>query len=331
MDKPQAIVWIPVISAAVFFAYIEWNFFAISSIIVGFLLTIAEYPPHYDLKKAYWHDKDWVMWAIKKDVHNFKYADPTLKRDEEIIFYALKKSPFVYTYLEEDFKQEYFIKKILKKKILILDLLRIDNSPLLNDKKFILYAIEHGHAYGAYACASEELKKDSLIIANALEADPRVLLLLDPEKRNDKKNALKLVSSKGLRLEKMHPELQNDRDVVLAAINNDPDAYCFASEELQYDKEIIHTVIFSDGYRSGYFLLPKDLRADKNLAIAAVKRDAINLFYASPKLRRDEQLRKLYEEGRGYPYEESSRDSWMDNAHWGIFPLNKELDPKEYK
>ncbi|MDA9644490.1 DUF4116 domain-containing protein [Pseudomonadota bacterium] len=307
MEKYQAIVWVPVIGIATFFAVLGWDFFAVVVIVIGLLLTEADYPPHSDLKETNWDDKEWVKWALSKDAHNYKYVDSSLQTDKDIIFFALKKDSYIYNYLPDYLKHENFIKEILKKKINI--------SPLLNNKEFILYAIKHGHAYTAFFCASEELQNDPSIISKALESDPNVLMQLDEDMKDDKENAIKVVSKNGENLEHMHENMKNDKDVVLAAIDQDVDAYRFASESLKYDDKVIKAAIFSDENRSGFYIFPKDLRSNKKIVVMAMQKNSYNLYYASPELRRDKDLKRLYKEANDYSYTEENRKRWMQDAH----------------
>jgi len=315
MDNFQAIVWVPAIGLATFFAVLEWNFLAVIVIVIGLLLTAADYPPHFELKKTHWDDKEWVKWAIHKDALNYKYADASLQRDEEIIFLALKNNSFVYMHLPDYLKNETFIKKILKKKINIFTFIQDQQPTLLSNKKFILYAIEQDHAYAAFSYASEELQNDPLIISQALKSDPDVLMQLDEDMKDNKEIAMKIVSKSGNSLEQMHENIRNDKDVVLAAINQNVDAYFFASESLKYDDEVIEAAIFSDEYRSGFYNFPKALRSDKKIVTMAMKKHSYALYYASPKLRRDRDLKRLYEEANNYSYSEEMRERWMQDAH----------------
>lgn len=54
----------------------------------------------------------------------------------------------------------------------------------------------------------------------------------------DKEEALKMVGQDGMNLRLVSEELQNDREVVLAAIQNTPYAFQFASDALQKDEAL---------------------------------------------------------------------------------------------
>ena len=62
-------------------------------------------------------------------------------------------------------------------------------------------------------------------------------------------------------------ELSNDKDIVLAAIKNDPRAFEFAGSRMKNDKEVV---------------------------LEAIKNDTGVLRYASESLQKDEDIKKLY-------------------------------------
>lgn len=328
MDNLKPYVWIPGTCLAIFFVIEDSIALSLLVLISCFVLQEVDLIKHAKLKNADWGDKEWVLWALKKDPRNYQYADLSLQRDEEIIFFALQKDSYVFGYLPKDLKaDEQLIRRIIKKQIFMFNWLIWDKSPLLLDQDFLMYAIENNYAYVAFNHAPENLKKDPLFIAKALESDPEVLLLLDDDLSNNKEVAIRAVAIEGLNIKDLHPDLRGDKDVVLAAIKQDLDAYSFASKSLQYDSQIINAVLYSDEHRNGFHLLPEDLRADKKIATKAVTRNYYNLYYATPKLRKDKDLREIYEiQSNGSKYDEKLRNDWLRDAR--SFRI---IDDRDYK
>ena len=93
--------------------------------------------------------------------------------------------------------------------------------------------------------------------------------------RNDKEVMLKIVSKSSRSLIHASAELKNDRDVVLAAIQNKqpcaPLAIQHASKKLQGDKKIARAVLGHGHGIKALRLLPRSLQHDCNLVLQAIQ------------------------------------------------------------
>ena len=100
------------------------------------------------------------------------------------------------------------------------------------------------------------------------------------------------------------PELQADREVVLAAVQQNGEAFHYAAEELQADREVVLAAVQQYGYYSSPYWVLKyaspELRADRKVVLAAVQQDGRALAHASPELRadRDVVLAAVQQDGR---------------------------------
>ena len=68
-------------------------------------------------------------------------------------------------------------------------------------------------------------------------------------------------------LKNASPELQADREVVLAAVRQNGWVLCYASTELRADREVVLAAVQQDG-RALEFASP-ELRADREVVLAA--------------------------------------------------------------
>jgi len=64
----------------------------------------------------------------------------------------------------------------------------------------------------------------------------------------EKQAALEAVKEDGMNLRLVSEDLQNDKDVVLAAMANNTNAFQFASQKLQKDEELASQVEKNDSY-----------------------------------------------------------------------------------
>ena len=121
----------------------------------------------------------------------------------------------------------------------------------------------------------------------------------------NKEDALRVVIEDGWRLVECSPELQADREVVLAALSNnrvDGFALKYASEGLRHDREVVLTAVRQSGYALQY--ASAELKADREFILEAVSNNSYALKYASEGLRndRDVVLAAVRQEGNALRY-----------------------------
>lgn len=83
-------------------------------------------------------------------------------------------------------------------------------------------------------------------------------------------------------------EYENDKDVMLAAVNIDGNALEHASEELKCDKDIVQAAVSNDGYALQY--ASEELKNDRDIVLAAVSNNGCTLQYASRELKADKKI-----------------------------------------
>ena len=90
---------------------------------------------------------------------------------------------------------------------------------------------------------------------------------------NDKEDVIKVVSEYAFELVNASDELKADREIVLAAVQNDTYgmALQYASKELKADREIVLTAVQKKSYPSALVYASEDLRADREIVLAAVQ------------------------------------------------------------
>lgn len=83
------------------------------------------------------------------------------------------------------------------------------------------------------------------------------------EFKNDKDVVLAAVQNYGLSLRYASDSMKSNKDIVLKAVRQNGRALFFSSNEMKNDKEIVLEAIKNDGY--AYLAIPEKLKKDKNI------------------------------------------------------------------
>ena len=118
---------------------------------------------------------------------------------------------------------------------------------------------------------------------------------LHPDLQNDKEVVLQAVKARGassasssLALEFASEALRNDKEVVLTAVRYNAHALRFASETLKGDKEVVREAMQKNF--TAYQYASEDLRNDKEFAIEVIKKSARPFEFVSRELKKDKEF-----------------------------------------
>ena len=121
--------------------------------------------------------------------------------------------------------------------------------------------------------------------------------ILDKEQLADKEFILDLYKRGAdinqLPLNKVSKELRADREVVIAAVKQEPLQLKWAQKSLRGDKEVVMAVVSVYGSQLGD--ASDSLRADKEVVLAAVENDSWALEYVDKSLQKDPDIIKAAE------------------------------------
>ena len=104
----------------------------------------------------------------------------------------------------------------------------------------------------------------------------------------------------------------SDREVVLAAVQQNGDALYYASTELQADREIVLAAV--QQYGDALKHASAELRADRNFVLAAVQQYGRALSWASAELRADREVALAAVQKNGGALEHASAELQRDDA-----------------
>ena len=227
-------------------------------------------------------DKNMILTAINASGTNFKYASDRLKNDKEVVLAAIRNCIYALKYASNNLKKdkEVLLESVRKNGMTIVYALAEVRSDL-NYKDVAIEAIKQNEKVFLYL--KDPLKSDPEIISYLSEkilarrekeildnarVEERLQDSVEREKalaREKVKNnlekikAIQVVRYNGLAL-KNFPELNNDEEVVEAAVRANGRALEFASERLK-DNERIALLAVSEDIRAFDFVSPR-LKAD---------------------------------------------------------------------
>lgn len=146
------------------------------------------------------------------------------------------------------------------------------------------------------------LPQDRKFILDALRKQWMVLKYADKELQNEKEIVLAAVKSGGWAYFYASEEMQKDRDVALEAVKQNWRVLKRLARKLRADKEIAAAAISQDWHAMKYF--PQDIQNDHSLAMQAVRQSWQSFQFLPQKLkgRRDLAHEAVMQDWRAYPF-----------------------------
>ena len=219
-------------------------------------------------------DREIVMGAVKLHGEALRHASAELRGDREIVTEALMHD-------EEGLS------------FLFCNLLRIVSAELQRDREVVTVAVKQNGLALCYA--STELKGDREISTLAVRQNGRALQYASVELKGDRAIVTEAVTQDGSALQYASAELRSDFSIGLVAIQSNGKALQYASEAVRSDRRCV-LMAFKNGADEigwGSFLgqyVSEDLRADKDVALAAVERSGENISVVPAALRSDRKI-----------------------------------------
>lgn len=104
-------------------------------------------------------------------------------------------------------------------------------------------------------------------------------------------------------LSSLSPKLRNDMEVIVEAVKQNGDNYCFAGRKIKNNKELVLDIIKNYNIENiSIFIhsLPFNLKNDKDIALEIVKKDGICLKLFDDEIKNDKKI--VYEACKNDPY-----------------------------
>lgn len=186
-------------------------------------------------------DKDIVMAAVSRNGYSLEYASPRLQSDEEVVFAAMMKEGGPLEYADPKFcTDDEFLERLIDdgysfgfairltkyrsvKKIALATVSKQGNAleyldpELQKDREIVLAAV--ANYGGALEYAHPDLREDREIVEVAVKSGPTVCLkYVGDSLSRDKQITLDAIRHMGESVTYIHPDLQTDRDIIIAGI-----------------------------------------------------------------------------------------------------------------
>ena len=155
------------------------------------------------------------------------------------------------------------------------------DASLLDDLNVIKHFVDLDCTMLRYA--SHRLRNDAALLRRALAKYNAFDKFAFDELQDCRDVALAAVSRSGISLQIMSPELQDCRDVVIAAVTRDGSALAFASPEMQGCRDVVLAAIAQTGWALQY--ASHEMQGRRDVVFAAVSQAGGALRYASCELR----------------------------------------------
>lgn len=223
-------------------------------------------------------DKIFILAAIEKDGTIYQFASDQLKQDSDI-----KEACWSFWYRNIEIVAENHASSLDWEDNLDRD--EIDLPPLFlrSDKNFMLQVINKWDSRAAYTLGSSKTRSDEEVIHAALARDPSMWYAIPNAQAADENTLITLFKAfKSLKeidqLDTFFDFCEEDLIETLEGSN------------LMNEKEFVMELIALDGCQHAIYNASRSLRADKEVALVAVRNDPSALLYVDPILSDDPDL-----------------------------------------
>eukprot|EP00929_Paragymnodinium_shiwhaense_P119469 TRINITY_DN91374_c0_g1_i1.p1 TRINITY_DN91374_c0_g1~~TRINITY_DN91374_c0_g1_i1.p1 ORF type:complete len:498 (+),score=103.69 TRINITY_DN91374_c0_g1_i1:67-1560(+) len=239
-----------------------------------------------------WADEEVMMAAVLQDPSLFQKAPASLKANRELARHVLATHGRMYCYCSAELKadRELVLLAARSSRSLLPSL----HERFLGDREVVALCLEqfdpmcamsysNPFDFGMLSC---ELREDPEILASGLRLTRSALQYAGREQVWEK------VREDGLYLKWAPVGLKKDPQLVEVAIRGNGSAFEFADAALRSEKHLLHLAISSCSAGSADQLqfASKELRADRDLVLACVKKWPCCLEFAAPHLRHDREI-----------------------------------------
>ena len=234
-----------------------------------------------------------VMAAVKAKGVALAHASKELQNDKEIVLEAVKQDADAFKFASKELKwdKEVFLTIKMRGRASALE---FASSEIQDEKELVITALEDDGI--ALKHASTKIQNDKKFIM-ALLVDPvrvnywtisNLFNYVSKELQDDKEITMAAIKKDGSALKHASKKLKNNREVVIAAVEESGWTLKYVSKELQADKEVVMAAVKHRGISLQY--VSKELQADKEVVMAAVKQYGLALQYASKELQADKDI-----------------------------------------
>ena len=272
-------------------------------------------------------DKEILEYALACSKNRFDFSCIDTK-DKEVMSFIASKNGLLLKYADESLKKDSDVATIaLKQNMAAINYVA---DEIKDNKEIMLKAVNQNPAIIRYV--SERLTNDKDIAMTAIRKNPLAIKYISKELQANKLIVLMAVEKNGILLEYASDELKNNFDVVYSAVRQKGSAIEYASEKYKNDKTMVKLAIKRNPSAIKY--VSKEMQADKEIILMAVEKRGVLIEYASDELKKDQEviMTAITENPRAINYvaEEQKIFAIKNALKIHKYKVFKEL-PEEYK
>ena len=211
--------------------------------------------------KYFDNDKDFIMTVVSNYSHMLEFVSNSFKNDKNIVLAAIRNNGYAYKYASKKLKKDKdIIMEALQSNGLALQLVP---SKYKKSKIAVLTAVSNIKPLYSYIAELKSKKKEN----NIDRLVPLEFASSSLQRNRDIVKAAVSISGRSLLYA---PSFNNDKEIVMIAIKNDPNSLLFAHETLRNDPELLLATIEKDVL---YWDWCGSLKFDKEFILKALKRN----------------------------------------------------------
>ncbi|KAF0972926.1 hypothetical protein FDP41_008778 [Naegleria fowleri] len=261
-------------------------------------------------------DQEVVFEAIRQNKKALRWASRILLEDEKFMLKALRL-----VLIPELDQFHYSNKKIMCQVVKEFSfLLEFASQKLKSDKKMVFHAVSNDGL--SLQHSSQECKNDKEIVLKAVQQNGLALEFVATHFKNDHEIVRTAILQNGNALRYASSELRNDSTIVLEAIQQCSQAFTYASKELKENQEFLwkalelgcEKVLKRIPYSEEFIPFVMEVVKKNGLCVSsnnefcygrqvmleAIQNHGFALYYASEKLKSDEELAMIALKCHGY-------------------------------
>ncbi len=223
------------------------------------------------IPKKFIHDREIVLAGVAADGRFLRYLPDIMRSDQEIVLKAIADNDEAYTFASEELKaQEDFQLLAIEANV---ETLRYMPEEITSNREFIYKLVQKRRRGHLIQHAPKELHLDREIALAAVQSDAtafdRFMDIAREKWSADREFILDAVASNGQVLAYASESLQDDREVVVTAIQTKNPSLAIivhASEVLQNDPEIQRIAL--TGHKEHYLRLQREGSRDSHEALS---------------------------------------------------------------
>lgn len=240
---------------------------------------------------AFQDDMEIILSAVKQNGLALRYSSLVLKSDRQITLEAVRQNGLALQYSSLTHDREIVFEAVTQNG----DALQYAHSSFVNDKELISASIrqeqksnyfDHDCRGKAFKYASEKLKADKGWVLKMVQHCGLILEHVAPELQRNREIVLAAIKQNGEALK--WAKCFIDRNLILSAVKSNGRALYYAGDLFKSDLKIVKTAIMQDGSAIRY--ADMKFKDDDKLGLLAVKKNGAALFYLSNRLKTSPQI-----------------------------------------